>query len=44
MPIHAGESDLHLDRAGNATPEELEVNAAKIRVALDDLGAAGVSS
>ncbi len=34
MPIHAGESDLHLDRAGNATPEELTANAEKIRAAL----------
>ena len=44
MPIHAGESDLHLDRAGSATPEELEANAEKIRTALRDAGATGVSS
>ncbi len=44
MPICAGESDLHLDRAGHATPEELEANAAKIRAALNDQGASGVSS
>ena len=38
MPIHSGESDLHLDRAGTATPDELEANAEKIRAALTDLG------
>jgi len=43
MPIHAGESDLHLDRAGAATPEELATNAEKIRAALRDAGATGVS-
>jgi len=43
MPIHAGESDLHLDRAGTATPEELSEHADKIRAALRDAGAAGVS-
>lgn len=43
MPIHAGESDLHLDRAGQATPEELEANAGMIRAALRDAGANGVS-
>ena len=43
MPIHAGEHDLHLDRSGTATPEELSDNAEKIRAALRDLGAAGVS-
>ncbi|MSO78291.1 MAG: HIT family protein [Acidimicrobiia bacterium] len=48
MPIHAGESDLHLDRAENASPEELETNAEKIRAALRsthrDGQATGVSS
>ncbi|MBM3671502.1 MAG: HIT family protein [Actinobacteria bacterium] len=43
MPIHSGESDLHLDRAGNATPEELAEAAEKIRAALRDAGASGVS-
>ena len=43
MPIHAGEHDLHLDRAGTATPDELAANAEKIRTALRDLGATGVS-
>ena len=38
MPIHSGEADLHLDRAGNATPEELAANAEKVRAALRDLG------
>jgi histidine triad (HIT) family protein len=38
MPIISGEADLHLDRAGSATPEELEANAEKIRAALSDLG------
>ena len=38
MPIRSGESDLHLDRAGNASPDELEANAEKIRAALTDLG------
>jgi diadenosine tetraphosphate (Ap4A) HIT family hydrolase len=43
MPIVAGESDLHLDRAGTATPEELATNAATLRAALRADGAAGVS-
>jgi diadenosine tetraphosphate (Ap4A) HIT family hydrolase len=43
MPIVAGESDLHLDRAGTATPEELATNAATIRAALRADGAGGVS-
>ncbi len=43
MPIHAGESDLHLDRAGNAAPEELAENAQRIRTALRDAGTPGVS-
>ena len=43
MPIHAGESDLHLDRAGTADPDELADSAERIRAALRDAGAAGVS-
>jgi len=43
MPIHAGESDLHLDRAGNASPEQLEADAEKIRAALRDAEATGIS-
>jgi histidine triad (HIT) family protein len=43
MPIHVGESDLHLDRSGSSTPGELEVAAQRIRAALRDLGAPGVS-
>jgi len=43
MPINRGEADLHLDRAGNATPDELETSAEKIRASLRDLGASGVS-
>jgi len=38
MPIHSGEADLHLDRAGSASPEELAANAEKLRAALEDLG------
>jgi hypothetical protein len=38
IPIHAGEADLHLDRARNATPEELTAEAERIRAALRDLG------
>ena len=43
MPIHSGEADLHLDRAGEASPEDLNANAEKIRAALRDLGGEGVS-
>jgi histidine triad (HIT) family protein len=43
IPIQSGESDLHLDRAGTATSDELEASANKIRAALHDLGADGVS-
>lgn len=43
MPIHAGESDLHLDRAGTATPEDLKAAADKIRAVLRTNGAEGVS-
>jgi histidine triad (HIT) family protein len=43
MPIRSGEHDLHLDRSGTATPEDLEANAVEIRAALHDLGASGVT-
>ena len=43
IPIRHGEADLHLDRATTATPEQLEVEAAKLRGALGDAGADGVS-
>ena len=43
IPIMHGEADLHLDRATTATPEQLEVEAAKLRAALADAGADGVS-
>jgi len=43
MPIHSGEADLHLDRAGTASPDELGAAAEKIRAALRDAGAAGIS-
>lgn len=43
MPIHAGESDLHLDRAGTADPADLATHAEAIRAALRDAGASGVS-
>jgi len=43
IPIMHGEADLHLDRATTATPEQLEVEAAKLRRALGDAGADGVS-
>lgn len=38
MPIVSGEADLHLDRAGTATPEDLEASAEKLRAALTELG------
>jgi len=38
MPIHSGEADLHLDRAGTASPDELAAHAEKITAALEDLG------
>jgi histidine triad (HIT) family protein len=38
IPIHAGEADLHLDRARNATSEELTAEAERIRAALRELG------
>jgi histidine triad (HIT) family protein len=43
IPIVHGEADLHLDRATTASPEDLAAEAEKIRAALRDLGAAGVS-
>jgi diadenosine tetraphosphate (Ap4A) HIT family hydrolase len=43
IPLVHGESDLHLDRAHDATPEQLATEAEKIRAALRDLGADGVS-
>ncbi len=43
IPIMVGEADLHLDRATTATPEQLEVEAAKLRASLRDAGATGVS-
>jgi histidine triad (HIT) family protein len=43
IPINAGEADLHLDRAGVATPEALETEATRIRSALRELGADGVT-
>lgn len=43
MPIHAGEADLHLDRASTATPDELAASAEELRAALRDAGATGVS-
>jgi histidine triad (HIT) family protein len=38
MPIHSGESDLHLDRASTASPDDLAASAEKITAALADLG------
>jgi histidine triad (HIT) family protein len=43
IPIVHGESDLHLDRAALATPDDLAAEATRIRAALRDQGAAGVS-
>jgi histidine triad (HIT) family protein len=43
IPIHAGEADLHLDRAHRASSEELEAGARQLRATLRELGAAGVS-
>jgi histidine triad (HIT) family protein len=43
IPIMHGEGDLHLDRATTASPEQLEAEAVRIRAALRDLGAEGVS-
>lgn len=43
IPILQGEADLHLDRAAQAAPEALALEAGRIRAALRDLGATGVS-
>jgi histidine triad (HIT) family protein len=43
IPLVHGESDLHLDHAHDATPEELTEESERIRAALRDLGAEGVS-
>jgi diadenosine tetraphosphate (Ap4A) HIT family hydrolase len=43
IPLVRGESDLHLDQAHDTTPEQLGAEAEKIRAALRDLGADGVS-
>ena len=43
IPIHA-EADLRLDRARPATPDQLAHEAERIRAALVELGADGVSS
>ena len=43
LPIH-GEQDLHLDRSARSVdPDDLARNAEKLRAALRDLGADGVS-
>ena len=43
IPIMHGEADLHLDRATTASPEQLEVEATKLRAELRAAGAVGVS-
>jgi diadenosine tetraphosphate (Ap4A) HIT family hydrolase len=43
IPIVHGEADLHLDRATTATPDDLAAEATKVRAALRNLGADGVS-
>jgi histidine triad (HIT) family protein len=43
IPLLHGEGDLHLDHAGNATPDELAAEAERIRAALREAGAEGVS-
>ncbi len=43
IPIVHGETDLHLDRAHEATSDELATEAERIRAALRGLGADGVS-
>jgi diadenosine tetraphosphate (Ap4A) HIT family hydrolase len=45
IPIMHGEADLHLDRASVASPDalEVEVEAVRIRAALREAGADGVS-
>jgi diadenosine tetraphosphate (Ap4A) HIT family hydrolase len=42
IPIHT-EADLHLDRARQADPADLAAEAGRVRAALGDLGASGVS-
>jgi histidine triad (HIT) family protein len=43
IPINHGEADVHLDRATTASPEQLAIESERIRTALRDLGADGVS-
>jgi histidine triad (HIT) family protein len=43
IPIVHGEADLHLDRSAPTPPERLATEADRIRAALRDLGADGVS-
>ena len=43
IPIAHGEADLHLDRATQASPDQLAAEAERIHAALRDLGADGVS-
>jgi len=43
IPIAHGEGDLHLDRATQVSPDDLAIEAERIRAALRDLGADGVS-
>jgi histidine triad (HIT) family protein len=43
IPLQHGESDLHLDHAHEVTPDDLAAEADRIRAALRDLGADGVS-
>jgi histidine triad (HIT) family protein len=43
IPIVHGETDLHLDRASQASPDDLATEAERIRGALRDLGADAVS-
>jgi histidine triad (HIT) family protein len=44
IPIMHGEADLHLDRATTTSPEQLESEATRLRSALREAGADGVSS
>lgn len=43
IPLVRGEGDLHLDRAQASTPDALATEAERIRGALGELGATGVS-
>ena len=43
IPLVSGESDLHLDHAHTATADDLAREATRLRAALHDLGAEGVS-